>query len=192
MSSTKQFTAFAGCRQLASGPLETVLPLVRQWLDAGNPDMPLVFDDATGTQVDFDLRGSPAEILARLPEHPYLTATASEPARPAGPGRPRLGVVSREVSLLLRHWSWLERQPQGISAGLRRLVEDEIRRDPEGERARQARDAVGKIMWALAGSLPDFEEASRALYAGQVERFATLIQPWPESLRHYLLRLLRS
>ncbi len=106
-----------------------------------------------------------------------------------GPGRPKLGVVSREVSLLPRHWEWLEKQPQGISGTLRRLVEDARKRDPRGQNARRARDAAHKVMWAVAGDLPDFEESSRALFAREGERFAALVAPWPVDVRDYVRRL---
>jgi hypothetical protein len=47
----------------------------------------LIFHDQTGKQVDFDLRGSIREVLERVAPKPVRT----------GPGRPRLGVTSREV-----------------------------------------------------------------------------------------------
>lgn len=141
----------------------------------------LIFEDRTGRQVDFDFRGTPDEVVARA---------APEPAR-AGPGRPRLGVISREVSLLPRHWDWLELQPNGISAALRRLVEEARKRDPEEEQARLAREAASRFMTAMAGNLPAFEEASRALFGKDNERFEELIRAWPEDIRAHLVQLLR-
>lgn len=170
-------TAFAGPRLLASGPKRTVLLAVKAHHDAGGHGV-LVFDDATGRQMDFDLRGSPEEVLAR-----------AEPPRRAGPGRPRLGVVSREVSLLPRHWEWLSEQPNGISAALRRLVAEARRREPDRALARRARDAAGRFMWAMAGDLPGFEEASRALYAGDRGRLRALVRAWPPDVRRHLLAL---
>ena len=117
-------------------------------------------------------------------------ASAQETIKP-GPGRPRLGVVSREVSLLPRHWDWLELQPNGISAALRRLVEEARKRDPEEEQARLAREAASRFMTAMAGNLPDFEEASRALFGNDHERFEGLIREWPEDIRTHLVQLLR-
>ncbi|HEY3352187.1 MAG TPA: DUF2239 family protein [Polyangia bacterium] len=106
-----------------------------------------------------------------------------------GPGRPKLGVVCREVSLLPRHWEWLAQQPNGISAALRRLVDDARKREPDRERARRARDAASRFMTVMAGDRPGFEEASRALYAGERERFAALTSDWPEDIRRHLARL---
>ena len=113
-----------------------------------------------------------------------------EPKR-AGPGRPKLGVTSREVSLLPRHWEWLEDQGTGVSAALRRLVDEARRREPEAARARRARDAAGCFMWAMAGNLPGFEEASRALYAGDEARLEGLVEGWPPDVRDHALRLAR-
>lgn len=177
MPGDTRYIAFAGPRRLASGALREVLLAVKTHHDAGGIAA-LVFDDETGKQVDFDLRGTPEEVLAR----------AEAPARrKAGPGRPKLGVVAREITLLPRHWEWLERQPGGSSAALRRLVDEARRREPDRARARQVRDAAGRFMWAIAGDLPGFEEASRALYAGDLDRLAKRIRAWPEDIREHVL-----
>ena len=96
------------------------------------------------------------------------------------------------MSLLPRHWEWLEEQPQGISAALRRLVDEARKRDPGKARARMARDAASKFMWAMAGNLPDFEEASRALFAGDGERLSVLVRKWPKDIRNHVLRLVEE
>ena len=155
MIETHNYTAFDGTRRVACGDLPTMLRAVKATLDAGGAE-PLIFEDRTGRQIDFDLRGSADDVVARV-----APSAASN-----GPGRPRLGVISREVSLLPRHWEWLETQPNGISAALRRLVDEARKLEPEAERARLAREAASRFMWALAGNLPGFEEASRALFAG--------------------------
>jgi len=175
------YTAFAGSRLIAAGDRETMLRRTKAHLDGGGQDV-LIFEDQTGRQVDFDFRGGADEVLAR----------AAPPRPPAGPGRPKLGVVCREVSLLPRHWEWLERQPNGISAALRRIVDEARKREPDQERLRRARDAAAKVMWALAGNLAGFEEASRALYAGDRARFARLVRRWPKDVRAYLVRLTRG
>jgi uncharacterized protein len=107
-----------------------------------------------------------------------------------GPGRPKLGVVSREVTLLPRHWEWLEHQPNGISAALRHLVDEARRRDPEQECARRARDAANRFMTAMAGNLRGYEEATRALFADDRQRLRTLVRRWPADIRKHLERLL--
>ena len=178
MDETPTYTAFLGETLIASGPLETLLPAVKARFDRDASALFLIFEDHSGRQVDFDLRGAVNEVVARaLPV----------PPRP-GPGRPKLGVVSREVSLLPRHWDWLEQQPNGASAALRRLVDEARKRDPGKERARLATEAAGRILSAMAGNLPGYEEASRALYAGNRARFEDLIRDWPCDIRAYMQR----
>src|SRR5512143_4094046 len=126
MDDARTFTAFAGDRMIASSDVETMLRKTKARLDRGERATVLIFEDRTGAQVDFDLRGTVDDVLARLPAHPLF---APAPAAPrSGPGRPRLGVVSREVTLLPRHWEWLEQQRGGISAALRTLVDEARKR----------------------------------------------------------------
>ncbi|UQA56729.1 DUF2239 family protein [Polyangium aurulentum] len=172
----RTYTAFVGTRLLVSGSLRSVVPRTKEHLDRGEAQPLLIFDDQTGQQVELDLRGTVEEVLARHAPTPPRT----------GPGRPKLGVVSREVSLLPRHWEWLEQQPSGASAALRRLVEEASKKSPGKERARLMRDATYKIMSAMAGNLPGFEEASRALFAKDHPRFEALIRDWPEDIRNHL------
>jgi hypothetical protein len=174
---TPTYAAFAGERLVAAGPLEDVLRRMRAHLDRGGGPV-LFFEDGSGRQVDFDLRGTADEVVAR----------ATAPAR-AGPGRPRLGVVSREVTLLPEHWEWLEAQPSGISAALRRLVDSARRRAPNEERARRAKEAANRFLTAMAGDRPGYEEATRALFAGERDRFSRLVQRWPRDIREHALRL---
>lgn len=177
------YTAFAGVERIVRGSLQEMLRATKKRLDS-EPDLSvLVFEDASGKQVDFDFRGTLEQVVARA---------RPEPPERAGPGRPKLGVVSREVSLLPRHWDWLERQPQGISAALRRLVDDARKRAPDEDRAREARAAASRFMWVMAGDLPKFEEASRALFAGHKQRFAELTRFWPADVRRHLDELLRE
>jgi hypothetical protein len=179
MEEQRTYTAFVGEARIAAGPLETLLPVVKERCDRSDGALCLIFDDRTGRQVDFDLRGSVEDVLAR----------ALPAASKAGPGRPKLGVVSREVSLLPRHWEWLEEQPNGASAALRRLVDEARKREPEEQRARRAQEAAGRFLTAMAGNLPGYEEACRALYAGDGERFEALTAGWPEDYRAYLRQL---
>jgi len=182
MENIQSFTAFAGDHLIASGDIKTTLLATKRRMDKGENAPILIFDDSTGKQVDFDFRGTPEEVLARLSSHPLFA--------PAGPGRPKLGVTCREISLLPRHWEWLEKQPQGISAALRRLVEEAKQKEPDKERAKIARDVAGKFMWSMAGNLPDFEEASRALYAMDWGRFDQSIRRWPKDIRIHLRKLI--
>ncbi len=172
------YTAFLGWKRVVTGSQEDMLRQVKASLESKPSNEPLlIFEDQTGTQVDFDLRGSIEEVLERV---------MPKPARP-GPGRPRLGVVSREISLLPRHWEWLEAQANGASSTLRRLV-DEARKQGvvEGE-SRRSVEAAGRVMTALGGNLPGFEEACRALYARDRARLEQQVKEWPQDLRDYVL-----
>jgi hypothetical protein len=182
MDDDRTYTAFGGERLIISGRLTTMLLRVKEYLDGEGRGPILIFEDQTGRQVDFDFRGTPEEVLGRV--------DAVKPR--TGPGRPKLGVISREVSLLPRHWDWLEQQPSGISAALRRLVDEARKREPGKQRARLAREAASKFMWVMAGNLPGFEEASRALFAKDQGRLDQLIRDWPEDIRTHLERLVQE
>jgi hypothetical protein len=181
VSDAPTYSAFAGDRLIASGPLRTLLTDTKAWLDRKERGALRIFDDQSGRDVHFDLRGTLDQVLAR--------ALPDETPRP---GRPRLGVVGREVSLLPRHWEWLEQQPNGISAALRRLVDEARKREPGRQRARALRDAASRFMTAMAGDRPGYEEASRALYAGEERRFERLVRDWPPDVRRFALRLSRE
>lgn len=172
------WTAFAGQCCLAAGSQEMVARAVSR-ADRDGISGILIFDDSTGRQVDLDLRGGEDEVLSRL-------APPRKPAE-AGRGRPRLGVVAREVTLLPRHWEWLAQQPGGASGMLRRLV-DEARASPAA-RSRQARMVTDRFLSVMAGDLHGYEEASRALYAGNRPDFEALIAGWPQDIRTHALRL---
>jgi hypothetical protein len=176
------FTAFAGFTLIVTGNLPTVLIRVREFLEREKQAQVLIFDDQTGKQVDFNLRGTLEEVLARV----------SPPAPKKGPGRPSLGVVCREVSLLPRHWEWLESQPSKASGTLRRLVESAMKSESREDRSRRRLEAAGRFMWSMAGNFEGFEEASRALYAGNRAGFAERIASWPADIRQHLERMVQQ
>lgn len=176
------YCVFAHHRLIGSGTLPAVLPTSKSYLEADPERSVLIFNNQTGEQVDFDLTGAVEHLVASVEPPP-------SPAR-VGPGRPKLGVVCREVSLLPRHWEWLERQHGGCSGALRRLVDEARKRDPEGEARARARDAVNRFLWAIAGDLPDFEEATRALFADDYPRMLGLIKDWPADIRGQVCRML--
>jgi hypothetical protein len=170
------FSAFLANRLVARGEVDSVLRACKAALDAGATETLLIFEDASGKQTEFDFTGSLEDVLAK----------ASPEDKKVGPGRPKLGVVSREVSLLPRHWEWLEQDPHGISAALRRLVDEARKREPGKFERAQRRDAASKFMWCLAGNLPGFEEASRALFAEDRDGFFELVKDWPEDIEAQL------
>ncbi len=96
---------------------------------------------------------------------------------------------AREVTLLPRHWEWLGNQPGGASVALRRLVDEARRASGDRDHHRAARDAAYHFMSAMAGNLPGFEEASRALFAGERRRFSQHIAGWPADVRDHIVKL---
>lgn len=177
--SADTITAFAGSTLVASGTKADVTVRLRELEAAQDQRTILIFDDATGQQIDVDVRELPA---AEKPE--------SEPEpEPRRPGRPKLGVVAREVTLLPRHWEWLSAQPGGASVALRKLVEHARRTSALGDGVRRSREASFRFMTAMAGNEPGYEEAARALYAGDRGRFEELIGRWPEDVVAYTSRL---
>jgi len=188
--SRPHFTAFVGPLRLAAGPLAEVAIAVMQ--ASRRPAAPpiIIFSDATGQPIDLDLRGTERDVIARLPRPASPPdAETEEAAGPRGRGRPKLGVVAREVTLLPRHWEWLGAQPGGASVALRKLVEEARRANGDADRARTARDAAYRFMSVMAGNLAGFEEASRALFADDRRRFVGLVAGWPDDIRDHVVKL---
>ena len=179
MESASTCTAFVGSQRIASGPLADVVLATKRIVDAQSDAPVLIFDDSSARQVEIDFRGSPDDVLARL----------DAGKAPRGPGRPKLGVTAREVTLLPRHWDWLAEQPGGASAILRRLVEEAMRHGGAALRARQASEAADRFMRTMAGDFVGYEEASRAFWRGEVEQFEKIVAPWPVDVRDHLRKL---
>ena len=138
--STATVTAFRGHEVLTTGALRDVARVVwRAVKDAeSHHGAVLVFDDATGRVIDFEMRGDERAMLAHVDvmlrmSQAALVQTNNEPNGatsgdnvdqvPRPRGRPKLGVVAREITLLPRHWEWLATQPGGASVALRKLVD---------------------------------------------------------------------
>lgn len=191
-STRLHFTAFMGHRLLAAGPLaEVALAVMNASRRPAAPPI-IIFNDATGRPLDLDLRGTEREIVARLPQtapDPEIAADGTAAAEPRGRGRPKLGVVAREVTLLPRHWEWLGAQPGGASVALRKLVDEARRASGDLDRARAARDAAYHFMSVMAGNLAGFEEASRALFADDRRGFVGLVAGWPDDIRDHVVKL---
>lgn len=189
-------TAFEGVRRLASGALKDVALAVKAATERDGGASVLIFDDLTSRPIELDLRGSASDVLARLADQQggearQTEATSDEPTALRGRGRPKLGVVAREVTLLPRHWEWLNGQPGGASVALRKLV-DAARGASEGkDRMRQAQEAAYRFMTAMAGDLAGYEEATRALYANDAARFDAMTAAWPVDVRDHTRKLAR-
>ena len=185
---TDTFTVFEGVRRLAAGPLAEIAPVIQRAERQGSEPI-AIFSDVTGRAIDLDLRGSVDEMLVWLAKSAQKTEEQPPATEPRGRGRPKLGVVAREVTLLPRHWEWLNAQPGGASVALRKLVDEARRANGDRDRQRAARDAAYHFMSAMAGNLRDFEEASRALFADDRRRFAGLIASWPADIRDHVVKL---
>lgn len=205
-------TAFHGHRLLHTGPLAEVARAVKAATEGGSPTAILVFDDATGRVVDLDLRGTAEEVVERLSRPPQalvgrhrppssapaasadeeaagVAAESGEGTGARGRGRPRLGVVAREVTLMPKQWDWLAAQPGGTSAVLRRLVDDARRNSGAHQARRAAQEATYHFLHAIAGDLPGYEEATRALFADDRPRLEQSLAALPPDIRAYALRL---
>jgi len=198
------YTSFDGYRRIAGGSLQANAVAVKRALESGAAGPLLIFDEATGRSIDVDTRGSEQAVVARLAE---ITANAHRPestqprdssqsvassevdAERRGRGRPKLGVVPRDVTLLPRQWEWLATQPGGASVTLRRLVEEARRATSDKDKIRNAHERAYHFMLAIAGNLPDFEEATRALFANDRLRFGELIGTWPGDVGDHATRL---
>lgn len=200
------YTSFDGMHCIATGSKAEVAIAVRRATDAGAAGPVLIFDNATGRSIDLDLRGSETQIRKRYADAAQPgqgsrtdaseglepSADDSEPAEPRGRGRPKLGVVAREVTLLPRHWDWLATQPGGASVALRKLVEEARRVNAERDRLRDAQQRAYHFMSAMAGNLTGFEEASRALFANDGVKLREWTDAWPEDVKLHIVRLLQD
>lgn len=170
--------AFLGAELLAKGPLTEVVSAVKRALDSGTERSIAILDLATSRPVEINFTGTEEDVLQRIPR-----------MQPRSAGRPKLGVVAREVTLLPRHWEWLSSQPGGASVALRKLVEHASRDARQTDLMREARDSAYRFMHELAGDEPGFEEASRALFAGDAARLEQVVASWPAGVREHLLTL---
>ena len=204
-------TAFLGKQRIATGIVPEVATAVKKVIgdDANAPV--ILFNDVTSAAIEVDFRGSVQDVLNRLEQASAQpdtgTSEASEDATiPRGRGRPAdlpaarstwprrparglPGVVSREVTLLPRHWDWLNSQPGGASVALRKLVEEARRVNGQHDAIRQAQNAAYRFMSTMASDQPEFEEAMRAFFASDFAQFSRLIDGWPADVRNHILKL---
>lgn len=184
--------AFEHHRRLARGEPAGVIAAVQQRLAAQPEALPLVLDAVSSERIELDWRTPAAQLLAQLPPTPASDAPDEAPGgeAPRGPGRPKLGVTAREVTLLPRHWDWLARQPGGASVALRKLVQSAMRDGGSAEAQRRATEAAYRFMSIVCGDLPQYEEVSRALFAGDLARVEALAADWPTDVAAHLRTLL--
>jgi uncharacterized protein len=183
------YVAFERDRRITSGDIREVARAAKQMLDRRQHSSVLVFEEDTSNVVEIDFRGSIDDVLARLPAMSAAPAPADEQTAQRGPGRPKLGVVAREVTLLPRHWDWLSKQQGGASVAIRRLVEEARRSGEDRDRVRLAQEAAFRFLSTMAGNKPHYEEALRALFGNDAHRFEQLIADWPADVRGHAKKL---
>jgi len=183
--------AFEHHRRLARGEPAGVIAAVQQRLAAQPEALPLVLDAVSSERIELDWRTPAAQLLAQLPATPAADDRDETPGgdAPRGPGRPKLGVTAREVTLLPRHWDWLSRQPGGASVALRKLVQSAMLEGGSAQAQRRATEAAYRFMSIVCGDLPQYEEVSRALFAGDLARVAVLAADWPADVAVHLRTL---
>lgn len=185
-------TAFGGRKRIASGSIRDVVLRSKEALDRNEQMELLIFDDETSTLVEVDFRGTAAQVVQRIDRITGGSETSDAPSdvkEGRRPGRPRLGVVAREVTLLPRHWDWLAGQPGGASVALRKLVEHGMKANRDRDCLRRAQEATYRFVSAMAGNEPGYEEAIRALFGGHEQRFHEIVEPWPADIRDHAKRL---
>jgi hypothetical protein len=179
--------AFQGDVCIASGDLACVALAAQKAAKRRHDEPILIFDAATSEPIEIDLRDSAAPRVSRHTAAGPASSSAGE--TPRGPGRPKLGVVAHEVTLLPRHWDWLASQPGGASVALRKLVEHAMRANAGKDRIRASQNAAYRFMSTMAGNRVRFEDAARALFAGDAATFHRLVQAWPKDIRDHVSRL---
>ncbi len=190
----KTFTLFIGHKRVSTGTLEAAVRAAKSAMDSGVAERTVIYDDVTCRTVDVDYSGTLDQVLQGLANHPLLRPAPvdEEPEKRLGPGRPKIGVISREVSLLPRHWEWLNSQPNGASGALRVLVEEARKKNMGRDQARQTRDALHHFLWDMAGDFPNFEEATRVFFAKDFEHFRFLTSDWPRDVLEFVAPRLKA
>ena len=187
------YTAFAGHTRLISGSLAEVAVASKAALDRDNTEALLIFENQTSTVIELNFRGTVEDVVGRIPEIQRDRQEESPPKKkPMGPGRPKLGVVAREVTLLPRHWEWLKNQQGGASVTLRRLIDQERRDNKLKYSLRDLQTSVYQFMTVIGGDLPGFEEALRALYADNRVQFFSEVDVWPTDIRDHVIQLAKK
>ncbi len=184
--------AFANqSKKVAHGALPVVAEKAKSFLQSNPEATILIFDQVTSQQIEIDFRGTPETVRKRV-EKALATPSESptdESEKRAGPGRPKLGVRSKEVTLLPTHWEWLTEQPGGASVTLRKLVDAAMKKYASRDSLRRSQEATYKFLHAIAGDRENYEDALRALYARDKASFRRCFSTWPKDIRDHALRL---
>jgi hypothetical protein len=186
MNTPETYTAFEETKRIAQGKLQEVVLKIKKHLGRTENSSILIFSDLTGKTMDINFHGTEKDVLKRL--EVFVSQQDGETVS-SGPGRPKLGVVSREVSLLPRHWEWLAIQPGGASATLRKLIEDAKKKSGSASTTKQVQESVYRFLSVIAGNLEGYEEALRALYKADHKNFSLHIQSWPTDVKKHVMEM---
>ncbi|WP_227318990.1 DUF2239 family protein [Cedecea davisae] len=185
MMTTITLTAFQQQRLIARGSLSELLRQI-QATQVGNEPI-FIFNDQNGKRLDIHAHGDAASAIAAYPE--LAERQTEEATAVKSRGRPKLGVLAKEVTLLPRHWDWLATQPGGASATLRKLIEQARKASEPADNKRRRHERAYQFMHEVAGDLPDYEACLRALFADDETAFNAATEGWPQDIRHYATRL---
>ncbi len=188
MNAINTYTAFEENKLIFRGALEDIVVKIKRRIGKIENSSILVFSDSTGKSMDFNFQGTEKDVLKRL----EIFTSEEGPIGNFGPGRPKLGVISREISLLPRHWEWLATQSGGASSTLRKLVDEAKKKEVGTFTVKQAQERVYKFMSVMAGDLKGYEEALRALYKKDEKKFLAQTEEWPRDVRNHSIELAKS
>lgn len=174
MNTKNTYTAFVGNTRLITDSLLNVALAIKNQQHDSAPI--LIFEDQTGKQIDVNITGSESDIQQRYAELETVKKV----------GRPKLGVISREITLQQKHWDWLDLQNSSASAVIRKLIDQELNNAQSESNIMMTKQTTDRFMSAMLGNMPNYEEATRALYQGNKEGFLELIQDYPNDLKEYL------
>jgi uncharacterized protein len=189
-----QWIAFIGNDRITQGSPHVVIHAVHAIVGVQGENNLLLFDAVTSARIDIDWRTDLLTILKQYAtEHVEITDnSASENPAPRQAGRPKLGVVAREITLLPRHWEWLSTQTGGASVTLRKLVEQAQRQSKNADQRRLAQESTYRFMSTMAGNNVGFEEATRALFAGDMGKLRAIVASWPSDVARHCLHLAQT
>lgn len=181
------YAAFKKEKLIAEGDLKKVILKTKRELMRSPESAILIFSNETGKTMDFNFQGSENEVLSRL--EVFLEPKIEIDPKEKKVGRPSLGVISREVSLLPKHWEWLACQSGGASAEIRRLVEKAMKQTQAASTVKMAQEKTFRFLNTIAGNFPNFEEAIRSLYRRDLNAFEQIIKFWPVDIKDHALHL---
>jgi uncharacterized protein len=176
MTTDDDYVAIHEQKFIAQGSLEEIVHQVKL---IDSTIEPFVIETQSCKRIELNWHGNAQTVVDNLPGQPSQATTKR--------GRPKLGVISKEVTLLPRHWEWLRSQPGGASVTLRKLVEHAQKNVSVEELITMKQQLLDGFMLLIMGDSPGFEEASRSLYRNSKISFKKAIDTWPDEIKNFVL-----